>query len=362
MRSRALPADFDTTQTLHSPFVTPHANMTAPAASTATFPPFGNGAGSRPLSLDTMQRVSTYESYYPKYSSASAATPALGGAFTFTPPQSATDTMSPGSNVNFNFQTQESSRRPSLSMPYSSQSTFMNHTPPMPPRLQIHDRMVRTGPDVAASPLRSSMSYGVGASIVSENRPERSSSLSDHTSYTYERPRQSRSVTNPGVNGVGPYGLGFSCKSASYEMSTKLTVCLDSNASAYTPDQTRTSQITQPSADYQSPRRSNSELVGPPMTYSPYPSANLPTAQVSQYSNFSAGFIASSFQNPYSYQQAGMQPQQSASHGQVPQQAQRSYTPSQAQSQHFVPYSSATSQQDDQGDNDDGGVPVHLPY
>lgn len=219
MRSRALPADFDTTQALHSPFSTPNPSMTAPVASTATFSPFNNSAGMRPLSLDTMRRPSEYETYYPKYSSASAVTPilGLGGGFAFTPPQSATETMSPVSTAghvsSFNFQTQESPRRAGNGMPYGGQPGFANPATSMPPRLQMHDRITRVGGDVVGSPLRSSMSYGVGTNIVSETRPERSSSLSDHA-YTHERPQRSRSNTASSMTSSGPYGLGFSCKSS----------------------------------------------------------------------------------------------------------------------------------------------------
>ena len=215
MRSRALPADFDTTQALHSPFSTPNPSMTAPVASTATFPSFNNGTGMRPLSLDTMRRPSDYQTYYPKYPSASTATPALGGTYAFTPPQSATETMSPGSAAghvsNLNYQTQESPRRTVGGLSYGAQPTFATPTNTVPPRLHTHDRVTRVGVDVASSPLRASMSYGLGANIVSETRPERSSSMSDHA-YTHERPQRSRSNTASSIPGSGPYGLGFSCK------------------------------------------------------------------------------------------------------------------------------------------------------
>ena len=216
MRSRALPADFDTTQALHSPFSTSNPSMTAPVASTATFPSFNNSTGMRPLSLDTMRRPSDYEAYYPKYPTTSTATPALGGSYAFTPPQSATDTMSPGSAAgqvsNVNFHTQESPRRTVGGLPYGAQPSFATPANTVPPRLHIHDRVTRVGADVAGSPLRSSMSYGMGANIVSETRTERSSSLSDHA-YTHERPQRSRSNTASSMTGAGPYGLGFSCKS-----------------------------------------------------------------------------------------------------------------------------------------------------
>ena len=216
MRSRALPADFDTTQALHSPFSTPNPNLTTPVVSSGAFPPFSSSSGVRPLTLDTTRRVSDYETYYPypKYSTASTVTPAMGG-FAFTPPQSATETMSPGSAIShasaYNLPAQESPRRAGMGMPYGHPSGFTNHNPQMPPRIQIHERIARTAGEAVGSPLRSSMSYGMGTNIVSETRPERSNSLSDQTSYTHERPRPSRSATNPNITGSGPYGLGFSC-------------------------------------------------------------------------------------------------------------------------------------------------------
>jgi hypothetical protein len=83
---------------------------------------------------------------------------------------------------------------------------------------------------------------------------------------------------------------------------------------------------------------------------------------LSQYANYSPGYISSSFQNPYQYQAPGPQQQQAEDQTQMPQQAQQSYTPIQRQQQHLLPFESAAGQQDEPGDGNDGGVSVHLNY
>ena len=217
MRSRALPADFDMTQALHAPFGAPTPSMSTPAAtSSGTFAPFGSSSGLRPLTLDILNRGSEYTPYSQHFTNQSGVTPALG-AFAFTPPQSATDTMSPGSAASnmspFSFQTQESPKRHPFGGAVGHQTGYAAHGSQMP-RLHIHDRITRPTGEIAASPLRTSMSYsGLGSSNTPQNQTERTNSFSEHSSYTHERPRPLRSVTNPNMGNSGPYGLGFSCGS-----------------------------------------------------------------------------------------------------------------------------------------------------
>jgi hypothetical protein len=127
-------------------------------------------------------------------------------------------------------------------------------------------------------------------------------------------------------------------------------------------DQSRQTPITQPIVDLQQPRRSSSHLAGPPITYPQYPSADLSTSHVSQYSNFSAGYVASSFHSPYQYQPPEAQHQQGKNQAQMSQQAQQSYTPIQTQHQHLLQFANAAGQQDEPGDNSDGGVRLDINY
>ena len=228
MRSRALPADFDMTQALHSPFGAPppQHGLGTPLPSPGSYAHFGQ-PGVRPLTLDTLRRVPEYEAYgqTPHYASPTGMTPSLGG-FAFTPPQSATDTMSPASAAsNFNFQTQESPRRPPFGMPLGSQPSYAAaHSQMHRPFLQ--DRLSRPFGETAGSPLRTSVSYSnLGSSALPFSRPpERASSLSEQSSIVQDR--QPRSFTGPTGNVSGPYGLGFSCKhSKLLYQRTPLTMC-----------------------------------------------------------------------------------------------------------------------------------------
>ncbi|KAF2115992.1 hypothetical protein BDV96DRAFT_599523 [Lophiotrema nucula] len=192
MRSRALPEDFDMTQALHSPFGSTHGlgtPLTSPGSYTPGFP---EGNMMRPLSIDTLRRGPVDSHISP-----TGISPAFGG-FTFTPPQSATDTLSPVSQHEgspFGFPSQlEDNRRTSnpFSMSVSASPAYAAHH--SIPRLSLHaDRINRSRADSLSSPLRASMSYTNGNS----DHDNIDSSL-DHGS--------SRSFSNS----VMPYGLGYS--------------------------------------------------------------------------------------------------------------------------------------------------------
>ncbi|KAL1632859.1 hypothetical protein SLS56_003349 [Neofusicoccum ribis] len=91
MRSRALPDDFDMTQALHSPFGAAGHGVGTPLASPAAnfSPSFPEGNMVRPLSLDTIRRFPEGQQMSP------GGIPPPFGGYSFTPPQSATDTSSP---------------------------------------------------------------------------------------------------------------------------------------------------------------------------------------------------------------------------------------------------------------------------
>jgi hypothetical protein len=195
MRSRALPDDFDMAQALHTPFGNAH-GLGTPLASPAAFGQgFPEGAMMRPLSIDTLRR-GTLDSHM----SPTGISPAFGG-FTFTPPQSATDSLSPVSahDSPFGFHSAALDNSPTTSNPfsipisaptsYSSQHTI--------PRLSLHaDRISRTRAESLNSPLRTSMSYTQGSDSMHASLD--SASHSD----------ASRSFSSS----VMPYGIGYSCE------------------------------------------------------------------------------------------------------------------------------------------------------
>ncbi|KAF2871899.1 hypothetical protein BDV95DRAFT_492933 [Massariosphaeria phaeospora] len=162
MRSRALPEDFDMTQALHSPFGTGHGlgtPLTSPGSYTPGFP---EGNMMRPLSIDTLRRGPLDSHISP-----TGISPAFGG-FSFTPPQSATDTLSPVSNHGespFGFHSAPLDSSPRTSNPFSmsmaaSPAYAAHHSIP---RLSLHaDRVARSRAESLSSPLRASMHYSNG--------------------------------------------------------------------------------------------------------------------------------------------------------------------------------------------------------
>ncbi|CAN9080695.1 unnamed protein product [Alternaria alternata] len=119
MRSRALPDDFDMASALHSPFGNSH-GLGTPLASPGSYnPSFSENNMMRPLSIDTFRRGPL-----DSHMSPTGISPAFGG-FTFTPPQSATDTISPvsaheGSPFGFHSTPIDTSPRTHDSRSYSS--------------------------------------------------------------------------------------------------------------------------------------------------------------------------------------------------------------------------------------------------
>lgn len=211
MRSRALPADFDTTQALHSHFGAQHPPLGAPESA---YLPYNDA--NRPLTLDTLRRVPDYESYGQHYASPSGVSPALG-AFAFTPPQSASDQLSPGPAVSnippYMLQPQQQvqydgSIRPPTGLPTSALSTLAEQSH-LQRNLAPHERLSRTLGESVESPLRTSLSYSNMYATNAQTRqlPERATSFSDHA-YNPQR-RRLQNVDN------APYALGYSCKDGS---------------------------------------------------------------------------------------------------------------------------------------------------
>lgn len=209
MRSRALPDDFDMAQALHAPFGNTH-GLGTPLASPAAFAQgFPEGTMMQPLSIDTLRRA-TLDSHM----SPTGISPAFGG-FAFTPPQSATDTLSPVSahESPFGFPSAPLDTSPRTSNPFSipvSTPTSYSSQHNIP-RLALHaDRITRTRAESLNSPLRTSMSYTHGSDSIHASL--------DTTSSDASRPFSSS---------IMPYGIGYSCRITLGEMKDSTLTKLD---------------------------------------------------------------------------------------------------------------------------------------
>lgn len=161
MRSRALPDDFDMASALHSPFGNNSHGSGTPLTSPSSYDSgFAGGTMMRPLSIDTL-RGGPLDGHI---SSSTGISPAFG-SFTFTPPQSATETLSPASahgESPFGFHSAPLDTSPRTSNPFSMpvsapQAYAAQHSIP---RLTLHaDRIGRSRAESLQSPLRTSMSY-----------------------------------------------------------------------------------------------------------------------------------------------------------------------------------------------------------
>ncbi|KAK0304774.1 hypothetical protein LTR01_007273 [Friedmanniomyces endolithicus] len=355
LRSRALPVDFDMTQALHAPFGTgPPLNVRTPISSPGMYGPLGEAGGIRPLTLDTLRRGPEYEPYTQhQYSSPTGITPALG-AFAFTPPQSATDTMSPASvtsaGTNYAFHAQESPRRFPFPLPMSTHTGYgpQAHIP----RLHMHDRFNRPISESAGSPLRTSMSYsGAGPSSQTQTpSQERSSSFSEHSNALHDRPQQHRSLTGPSSSSSGLVGLGFTY--------AQMPQYATSEQQPQHHHQQQSSGMHSQHAGETQYRRSSSHLAGPPLTtyQQPYPPPpQYSSSQLPQYAGFGGHYPGQILPSAYHQQQQN--------HGQPHQQQQQAFAPVPSQPQQYVPLlRNASEQEGEEGDNSEGGVPLPASY
>jgi hypothetical protein len=193
------------TQALHSPFGNSHGlgtPLSSPGSYTSGYP---DGNMMRPLSIDTLRRGPMDSHISP-----TGISPAFGG-FTFTPPQSATDNLSPvsgheGSPFGFGSAPLDSSPRTSnpFSMSMSASPAYAAHH--SIPRLSLHaDRVARSRAESLSSPLRSSMSYTNG----NDHSLNGSNDSGSHDGSSYGGDRgPSRSYSGS----MMPYGIGYSCK------------------------------------------------------------------------------------------------------------------------------------------------------
>ena len=189
MKSRALPEDFDMTQTLHSPFgnvAHPYSTpLASPAAYTSTFV---EGGMIRPLLVDGLRRQSEDDATISPIS--------MGSTFGsyYTPPGSipASENLSPISPVSERFNSMSSSisqPSPRGTNPFLRSNSFsaLYHAPQHVPKLHSHERVSRTRAESLASPLRSSMSYTGNASDYGGSQPIEASTSSQPTQWESQK-------------------------------------------------------------------------------------------------------------------------------------------------------------------------------
>ncbi|KAI4724717.1 hypothetical protein E4T49_07546 [Aureobasidium sp. EXF-10728] len=340
MKSRALPDNFDMTPSLHSSYGSAPGGIT-PGASPASYGSVIHQPGHiRPLTLDTLRRGELG----PSYISPTGIPPGMT-TMAYTPPHSATDTMSPVSRppegTTYGYtprSTLDSPQRAMFQGPPPSYTSQYSQAP----RLPVHDRFRRaSGETATSSPLRSSMSYGSLSGESSQHPSEaRTPGLqsSEGQGYISQQDAQ-RNMPPPS----GPYGLGLPPYGfPSYQSSVR-------------PAQAPTSGP--PSIDMiNAYHRDSQQLLSQhPSSFPEYQQYHNPTPystpQMPHYANFSNQFAPSSYSGPYMQRSEQAQPQQ-------PQHPPTSLAPSAAQRS---PYQGQRSNESD-ASHSDSGVAIGASY
>ncbi|GAM87994.1 hypothetical protein ANO11243_060230 [Dothideomycetidae sp. 11243] len=198
MRSRALPEHFSLAQSSGRSFLQASSSGQSAAGRLLHAPEVSRYADLRPLTLDTAGRTVTSES---NYASPTSVTPALG-AFSFTPPQSATETQSPisaaGEYGSFGFRSvMGSPRRTLLSPGHSSASSYSSSVPTTLNRVPTVDRQRQSSVDFVPLSLRSNLTpFQAMPAMQQQDRRH---------SYSQNRASIHRDMGPPSA----PVGLGF---------------------------------------------------------------------------------------------------------------------------------------------------------
>ncbi|KAF2803733.1 uncharacterized protein BDZ99DRAFT_161421 [Mytilinidion resinicola] len=291
MRSRALPDDFDMAQALHSPFGTTH-GMGTPLASPGSYTPsFPEGNMMRSLSIDTLRRMPDGSHISP-----TGISPAFGG-FAFTPPQSATENISPvstGHENSFGYASAQFDGSPRRSNPFigtmsmSTSPAYAAH--PNIPRLQLHaDRVSRTRAESLSSPLRASMTYSNAGNDGGLNAPN------DHSHQQMENSHMGGEQSQkPFSSSMMPYGLGYSYSQIPGFQAGATTRVRSLSGSV--PRRIELSTHYTPSRSATTPQTA---------TFPNYTSSPLITPQSFQMPHMSAPHHITSFQNSYLRQDVG---------------------------------------------------------
>ncbi|GAB7350633.1 hypothetical protein MBLNU459_g1196t1 [Dothideomycetes sp. NU459] len=291
MKSRALPENFDMTPSLHSGFTGQGSGGGTPNTSPGTYGQVLHPGQMRPLTLDTLRRGVEIG---PSYVSPTGLPSALG-SMAFTPPQSATDTISPvsaGPDLSgFGFPPRpimDSPRGGLYRGPHAPSGSYSGQYG-QPARLTLHDRFQRPSGETASSPLRSSMSYG-SLSTETPHRHDSGASIMSSGETSSFTPQQESQRNMPPPS--GPYGLGFS-----YGTMANFPSSVRSPA--------QTSASGPPSVDLmQSYQRDNQQMLGQQSpSYPEYQNYHgttpYSTPQAPQFPTFSAPYQPQSYSSSY---------------------------------------------------------------
>ena len=186
MKSRALPEDFDMTQTLHSPFGSLPQPYSTPLASPSSYTSTFAEGGIRPLLIDEFRRQGEDDATISPISMSSA----YGNLYT--PPGSipASENLSPISPISERFNPMSSSisqTSPRGANPFRSNSFSALYAPQHIPKLHSHERVSRTRAESLASPLRASMSYSANALDYGGSQPLETSTSSPSAQWNSQK-------------------------------------------------------------------------------------------------------------------------------------------------------------------------------
>jgi hypothetical protein len=352
------------TPSLHSNYGSAPGGIT-PGASPASYGTVIQQPGHiRPLTLDTLRRGEMG----PTYISPTGIPPGMT-SMAYTPPHSATDTMSPVSRppegAAYGYTPRSNLDSPQRAMfpgPPSYASQYSQ-----PPRLPVHDRFRRaSGETATSSPLRSSMSYGSLSGESSQHPSEvRTPGIpsSEGQGYTSQHDTP-RNMPPPS----GPYGLGIPpCK---FRMRLQVQYLTNTRPDGFPSYQSSVRPAQAPTSGPPSidminayHRDSQQLLSQHPSSFPEYQQYHNPTPystpQMPHYANFSNQFAPppSSYSGPYmqrSEQQQQAQPQQ-------PQQAQQPPTSAASGTAQRSPYLAQRSNESE-AEHSDSGVAIGTAY
>lgn len=340
------------TPSLHGTFGGPVSAGVTPGASPASFSTAGmqQPGHIRPLTLDTLRRGDMA----PGYGSPTAGMNPNMSSIAFTPPRSATDTMSPISGPDmsaFGF-----AQRPALDSPRGMYRP-PHQGPPYsqaPRPLAGHDRFRRASGEQASSPLRSSLSYDSITSQSTQPQDQRN----EGQGYM---PQQEGQRNMPPPSGP-PYGLGFSCKcqGCCYSRNAQRVSCSPATDLNYPPNVRPPPQppaTSSPGIEMMQPyQREGQQVLGQhqqtfPEYHNFHETVPYQSPQVPQYSTQYAGHYGPP-QNAYSTSYISRPDQQSqppSAHSGIPGQLPR-------------PHFGDNPSGDSEGDTSTGAAPITTSY
>lgn len=194
MRSRALPANFDMSRALHSPFAVSRSTFDTPIPPSAHHTPIRDPSVLKPPTVDISQQIPIYDPHPTPHTSLNLATP-LGG-FATTPHNSTPDTMPSSRLPSQRYETEDISSNLVRYGP-STHQLSQGHTSFGTPDLYAGDRFTKSR-EVIWTPRRANTYSGVSSSNLHQDPSRASKQLfSEYTFFQPQPPQQQRSEANP---------------------------------------------------------------------------------------------------------------------------------------------------------------------